>query len=650
MTAKGFFKCIFCITTMLLAQGFGATNLITNPDFESGTSGWTGVGCDFSSSTSEHRSGSKSGYADNRTNTWSSIRQSMLGKMEAGKTYRISGWMKLEGASSDNINIAFVKTDDSGTHYPWIDSGTGYDDQWTELKDYYTLDVNGTLTQLDLYFEGPAVGVSYYLDDVNIIEMGDWKEDADARIEQYRKRDAKITIVNKLGLPIEGVEVDINQVKHRFAFGSAISTYQMSNTDYLNFFKDHFEWAVCENASKWYHTEYTQGNVNYTDADEIYNWCSTNGITMRGHCLYWSVQSAVQDWIQALSYAPLPAMSELRTAVESRMNSAMNHFKGKFVHWDINNEMLHGSFFKDRLDGGPSYKIRPWMFQAANAIDPNCKLFVNDYSIISGSLTEEYKEQIQDLLDDGAPIHGIGVQGHFSNTVEPHAIYEKLESLAEMNLPIWCTEFDFSSEDVNIRADGLEKLYRVAFSHPSVEGILMWGFWEDSLWRDYCHIVDSDWTLNEAGIRYEELLDEWTTHDYNDTNEAGNVNFRGFHGTYDITLTVPGIGSEVQAIELEPGETAEEFVLELDIEPSDCDEVFQLGYGLASDISGDCYVDYYDLEIIANHWLEDDCGTVDCEGSDFEPDGNVDFVDFALFGPEWQQCNKPGETGCIENW
>jgi endo-1,4-beta-xylanase len=636
---------IFC------AQAKAAENLLTNPGFESGTTGWFGSGCSFTTSTTVYRSGSQSGYAYNRTNTWSSIRQSMLGKMEAGKTYFISGWMKIEGVSSSHINVTVVKTDDSGTTYTWVASTAGYDNQWTKLYGAYTVNVTGTLTDIAIYFEGPDEGVNYYLDDVNVFETGNWKEEANARIEQIRKRDAHITVVDSEEQPVSGVNVWIQQKKHRFAFGSCINYRVLSNTSYANFFKNNYEWAVMENESKWYSNEPTQGNVTYTTADNIYNWCASNGIIMRGHCIYWEVEGAVQDWIKNLPYAPLPATSELRTAVENRMNSAVNHFKDKFIHWDVDNEMLHGSFYKDRLGDA----IHPWMFQAAYAIDPNCKLFVNDYSVVSGGETEAYKAQIQDLIDNNAPVHGIGVQCHFSDsTIEPFSVYSRLDSLAELGLPIWCTEYDFVAEDVNVRADGLERFYRTAFSHPAVEGILAWGFWEDSLWRENCHIVNSDWSLNEAGIRYKTLMDEWTTNDANATDSAGNVNFRGFHGTYNITLSVPGEGVEIKTIELDPGQTPAEFTLVLDalVEPNTCDDVNQLGFIRTSDFNGDCYVNYQDLDIIADYWLHTDCaGFSDCDGADFVPTyGVVDFFDLGAFAVEWMLCNNPEDSGCIKNW
>jgi len=73
--------------------------------------------------------------------------------------------------------------------------------------------------------------------------------------------------------------------------------------------------------------------------------------------------------------------------------------------------------------------------------------------------------------------------------------------------------------------------------------------------------------------------------------------------------------------------------------------------GLLSDLDGDCYVDYWDLEKIVYYWLEIDCSTFsDCDGADFEPDDDVDFADFSTFGLQWLHCNDPEDPGCTKNW
>jgi hypothetical protein len=85
---------------------------------------------------------------------------------------------------------------------------------------------------------------------------------------------------------------------------------------------------------------------------------------------------------------------------------------------------------------------------------------------------------------------------------------------------------------------------------------------------------------------------------------------------------------------------------------SACSKVLAAGYGLNSDFNGDCYVNYKDLKIIYDYWLNADCTEPDnCGGADFEPrDGVVDLFDFSDFAVQWMLCNNPDDANCSPNW
>ena len=87
---------------------------------------------------------------------------------------------------------------------------------------------------------------------------------------------------------------------------------------------------------------------------------------------------------------------------------------------------------------------------------------------------------------------------------------------------------------------------------------------------------------------------------------------------------------------------------------SNCAEVKAAGHRLTSDIAGDgdCYVNYEDLAVIIDYWpTTSGCGGMsNCDGADFEPDGDVDFVDFRTFALQWAQCNDPEDPSCTYSW
>jgi len=398
-----------------------------------------------------------------------------------------------------------------------------------------------------------------------VVVKGDWESDANARIEANRKRDAQITVWYTDNNPVPDVSVQIEQIKHLFAFGTCLANSKMSNNSYKNFVLNHFEWAVCENESKWEWNESSRDTVYYTDADNIYTWCNNNDIIMRGHCLFWEQPSHVQTWVKDLPYATYPTSSELLDEVDERIDGAVNHFKNKFVHWDVDNEMLSDSFY-DRL--GEAGRVH--MFQAASAKDPGCLMMMNEYSgnSFGGYDGWTYASRANSLISDGAPIDGLGIQGHMNSPVSAAQYYsDVLVPLAAVGLPIIATEFDVSVANVTQRANDIENYFRICFSHPDVIGVIMWGFWQGAMWRTDGYMVDNSWNINAAGLRYEAILDEWTTSDSDTTNSSGNATYRGFHGTYEITLSLTGYPDEVHTIELEPGSGTQTFILETNFPP-----------------------------------------------------------------------------------
>lgn len=375
-------------------------------------------------------------------------------------------------------------------------------------------------------------------------------------VDNVRKNDAVIKVVDGQGQPVSNVDVKVDMTNIDFAFGTALTPSGLDYAPYRNWVKENYNWSVAADAAKWYANEPAQGLITYDDADKIYEFSAANGIKMRGHTVFWAVPDYVQSWVQDLPYP-----TELQNAVDARLEGAVNHFAGKYLHWDVNNEMLHGSFFADRL--GDS--IRPYMFNRVKQLDPSVKTFVNDYNILSGAYSlDDYVTQITELLNAGASIDAIGVQGHFHGDDTMEEITQRLNTLASFGLPIWITEYDYEDADPVSRANYLEDFYRTAFGHPAVEGIVMWGFWEGDHWRGAnAALMNADFTVNEAGQRYKALRQEWWTNVTGTSDANGELLINGFHGDYIVTLTPADGAAETHVVKLEKSSDTPVFTLEL---------------------------------------------------------------------------------------
>lgn len=145
--------------------------LLTNPGFENGTTGWEGRECTLAVSYFLPQSGVRCGRSTNRTEKWMGIKQSVLGKMINGQNYTISGWVRIS-TYSDNVILSVEQADDSGIHYINIAASQATNLGWIRLTGTFTLNAVGTLTTLDIYIEGAAPGVDIYWDNVSVFGPG----------------------------------------------------------------------------------------------------------------------------------------------------------------------------------------------------------------------------------------------------------------------------------------------------------------------------------------------------------------------------------------------------------------------------------------------------------------------------------------------
>lgn len=363
----------------------------------------------------------------------------------------------------------------------------------------------------------------------------------DARIAEIRMGD--IIVKTK-----PGADVNVQQVRHEFLFGTAITNNLAENSEtpmspadrkmFLKVLSENFNFAVHENALKWYDCEKQRNVVDYNVADRIWELCHQLNIPMRGHCIFWEKEEYVMPWLKTLT------KDELHAAVIRRASDVTKHFKGRISEFDLNNEMVTGNFFRSQLGPG----IIREMALTAKKGNPDITLYVNDYGILveGGYNTEAYIRQIKDFLDSGVPIGGIGCQGHFFASREtdsssrpptdPVFVQKTLDRLAEFNLPIKITEVLFEADDDKGRGIEMRRFLPILFAYPKVEAILMWGFWERGHWMPQCAMWKSDWTPTPQAQAWRDLVyNKWWTKTGGKAADDGSFKTRAFFGDYVIT-------------------------------------------------------------------------------------------------------------------
>ena len=347
-----------------------------------------------------------------------------------------------------------------------------------------------------------------------------------------------------------GAKISVEQLSHEFWFGAAISNGLASNywseddkKQYKEKFLLNFNSAVTENAVKWLSMERIQGKIDYATVDGILAWADENNIKIRGHNIYWGIDQFVQPWLKEMDNI------ELEATLKNRAHDVAGKYKGRFAEYDLNNEMIHGNFYEDRLGDSITKKMADWVHEA----DPSAKLWLNDYDILTGMRLDDYMAHIRKLLGQGVPIAGIGVQGHLhADTFDRVVLKRSLDSLATFGLPIRITEYNvlgqrskwldnkidkLTPEQELLKAKELTDYYKICFAHPAVVGILQWGFWEGANWIPASSMYRKDWSATPAADAYQHLIyQQWWTKTSGIMDSDGISKVPAFYGSYKVTV------------------------------------------------------------------------------------------------------------------
>lgn len=363
-----------------------------------------------------------------------------------------------------------------------------------------------------------------------------WRAAAAERIDRHRKADLTITVVDDKGAPKAGVPVELKMNRLAFDLGSAVKSQLISKDTpealrYKETFLKHFNLGVIENGLKWRHWDKWPGNRRQTL--NALDWLVTNNVPIRGHVLVWPGAGHLPPWVNKMTKEnPQGLAAEIEKHIQEMATVVGDDARD----WDVMNELFSNRDLTKVL--GDEATIE-W-FKSAQRHSPNTRRFYNDYAaLVRGGFPTGHKAHFEQtlryLVDNGAPIDGIGIQGHFGSLLTPpHRLYEELNRWAKFDLDILVTEFDVTVPGEELRADYVRDFMTLCFSHPQVTGIVSWGFWANAHWRPESAFFDGNWNFTPMGREWIRLTREWRTDVDAKTDANGQVKVRAFLGDYSV--------------------------------------------------------------------------------------------------------------------
>lgn len=400
---------------------------------------------------------------------------------------------------------------------------------------------------------------------------------ADTTIENDRKQDAFITVLNPSGRPFgKGQSVHVHLARHAFNFGTAVPgvggywdamwpnpyeqgvwfIFQAKILENFNLIEE-------ENAGKWAYTEPTRWHPTMRYVDAILDFAQRHDMRVRHHNVLWGAQQP--DWAvnlenSALGSDPVAASQAKTTLWDEilyRIGYVVRQRSRKFQEVDGINEASagHQPVFLNIYGYAGIAAIYNACIEAARASGSSAHVYFNEFSVFNSNSDMYggwYLDFIHSVLNNGVPTSnqpmlGVGVQYYNIGGIDhdPVRIYQTLANLGTLQLPISLTEFGIGGGFTSQAPQVLQDALWMMFGFPEATTFNCWGFWSQMMWVNDAAMYDANWNITPTGMIWQQMtgvknwnlagVPYWTTDLVLATDDLGRVNFRGFLGDYRLT-------------------------------------------------------------------------------------------------------------------
>lgn len=272
--------------------------------------------------------------------------------------------------------------------------------------------------------------------------------------------------------------------KHGFKIGTVINPQQLNKKSYTDMIKADFNSITAGNEFKAYSllsqsacqkSENGMPAMNYTLADNIAKFAQENGIGVRGHVLVWDAYMPV--WFFKEGYTNDGAFvssnlmkKRLQYYIEEVVAHFETNFPGVVYCWDVVNEAVADNTNECNADDerrirtsrsgtpnyfyeviGPDYVELAFKYAraAVNKVNPNIKLFYNDYNTFYSPKKEAIGKLLESINKNEKLCDGVGMQGYVggygqqSGCMNPDDIQlfgQAIKFYSEMGLEVQVTE------------------------------------------------------------------------------------------------------------------------------------------------------------------------------------------------------------------
>ena len=415
---------------------------------------------------------------------WHGAAIDLSARIKSGGNYLYSVWVYAPQETELKLSAEKV-TQASGQSWDEMAVVTVPAGVWTQISGSYSPG-DEELSSLKWNFEttDAGIGKDFYLDAVMF-----GAADEASYVEAPEEKDPE---VDRTLVPLQSV------YQNDFLIGNIYNPSSLQGVE-REMLLYHFNAITPENLMKPDAMQPSEGNYEFSAADDMVQFADENNLAAVGHTFAWYQQTP--EWM-AENCTREEAIEHLRTHIQT----IASRYSGQLLAWDVVNEaILDGVKLPENGDWKQCLRQGAWYraigddyielaFQFAHEADPEAKLYYNDYNLNDQNKAEIVAAMFKDLKSRGIPIDGIGMQSHYNVNLASATVERSMEMFEEAGAEISVTELDVTVNGAS--AEGLTEqqeiaqaqvyaeLFQIYRKHAdSIARVTFWGIDDAHSWR-----------------------------------------------------------------------------------------------------------------------------------------------------------------------
>lgn len=368
-----------------------------------------------------------------------------------------------------------------------------------------------------------------------------WVDESQKSIEEIRKVDLRIIVIDKDGNPVPQCPVHIEQTRHAFVLGLRLPKAPPQSAPSKDVIGDAPLWRIFNAASldaatAWPVTQPSADKWDFSAAEKLLEFTDERGWSSRWGSVVSSDPGRMPAWAAGLSG------DELRRAVEAHAKKVFEKYSRRFEQFDVVTNLLDHRHLERELGFAGIrrlYTIAENQGPGLAKSSPIGRSSLAFTDAFAPARLQHVMQHVTAMREGFVPVDALAIEVRLNGSLVEAPITRSLKTMGDPGLPVIVTNLEIAGSSESGATINVETAMRAMFANPALHGIFWAGLRADELHDEEAALVDEDGPT-EAG----ELLDRvwrqlWWTDVTAATDDLGNVRQRVFAGHYKLTAVLP---------------------------------------------------------------------------------------------------------------